>query len=368
MTQIFRTDAMRLSRRQFLGRSIGATAGLVLSAGVRAQESERSELVVIGWDDYIDPGNIAAWEAASNSRMRLNGLGTNQEIYGQLKLASAEEGFDVSMSTDFFVKQLIDEKLIQKLDKSLVPNLANIAADFMSPDFDPENVFTVPKSLGYEGYIYDKSAIARPMTSWADFLDAMQNEASGRTTLLDGDEMGLAPLFWSKDISWNTLEEAALKDAEQRVEGLARHVKAFKDWAGHEIGNGSVILAQCWSGYARYVLDTSNNPNLTFVYPTPRSGVWLDCYHIPSSARNLKAAHSWLNFILEPQAAARETMFTHFYSPVRGMETYLDAATAKDPIIFPPADAMKRAERRIRNESYDRRLAIFAKFKAGAEM
>ena len=145
-------------------------------------------------------------------------------MYSKLQLSQGNSGYDLGMNTDFMIKLLIDQNLIQKLDPSQVPNISNIRPDFIHPDFDPENAYTVPKSTGSQGFIYDKSVITRPMKSWADFLEATVNEASGRVSLLD-DALAIAPLFWSKGLSWNTTEESALKDAEQKVETLAKHIK-----------------------------------------------------------------------------------------------------------------------------------------------
>ena len=137
----------------------------------------------------------------------------------------------------------------------------------------------MPKSTGSEGFIYDKSVITRPMKSWGDFLEAIANEASGQTSLLD-DALAIAPLFWSKGLSWNTTDEAALKDAEAQVETLAKHIKAFNSYPVQEVASGSVILAQCWNGNAKQAIDASKNANLVFVYPEPISELWLDSYHL----------------------------------------------------------------------------------------
>jgi spermidine/putrescine transport system substrate-binding protein len=340
------------------------TLGLAASGRVARAQAE-GQLSMMGWADYISPDNIAAWEQANNSKLVYDNYASNDEMYSKLQLAQGNSGYDLGMNTDFMIKLLIDQKLIQKIDPALVPNINKIRPDFIHPDFDPENAYTVPKSTGSEGFIYDKSVITRPMKSWSDFLEAIQNEASGQTSLLD-DALAIAPLFWSKGLSWNSTDEAALKDAEARVETLAKHIKAFNSYPVHEVASGSVILAQCWNGNAKQAIDASKNDNLVFVYPEPISELWLDSYHLPTGGKNLKAAHSWINYVLDPEVAAREITYTGFLSPVVDTEKHLDAAVADHPLIFPPADALKRGERTQRNETYDRRVAILTKFKAAA--
>jgi spermidine/putrescine transport system substrate-binding protein len=354
-----------MNRRNFLG---AASAAIALGASGRFQYAladVEPQLSMMGWADYIAPENIAAWEKANNSKLVYDNYASNDEMYSKLQLAQGNSGYDLGMNTDFMIKLLIDKGLIQKLDKSLIPNIGNIMPDFAKPDFDPENAYTVPKSTGSQGFIYDKSVITRPMKSWGDFLEAVENEASGQTSLLD-DPLAIAPLFWSKGLSWNTTEESALKDAETRVESLAKHIKAFNSYPVQEVASGSVILAQCWNGNAKQAIDSSQNENLVFVYPEPKSELWLDSYHLPVGGKSIRAAHSWINYVLDPQIAAREITYTGFLSPVSGADKNLDPKVASHPLIFPPADAIKRGERTQRNETYDRRIAILTKFKAAA--
>lgn len=359
-------NAMQITRRGLLAASAGASVFGLTALGRDGQaQGVEGQLSMMGWADYIAPENIAAWEQANSSKLVYDNYASNDEMYSKLQLAQGNSGYDLGMNTDFMIKLLIDQKLIQKLDRSLVPNIGNISQDFAHPDFDPENAYTVPKSTGSEGFIYDKSVITRPMKSWGDFLDAVENEASGQTSLLD-DALAIAPLFWSKGLSWNTTDEAAIKDAEQRVETLAKHIKMFNSYPVQDVASGSVTLAQCWNGNAKQAIDASKNENLIFVYPEPMSELWLDSYHLPVGGKSLKAAHSWINYVLDPVVAAKEITYTGFLSPVAGTEKHLDPTVAKHPLIFPPADALKRGERTQRNATYDRRVAILTKFKAAA--
>lgn len=362
---IHRHNPYRLTRRGMLSASAGAAALGLTGRLLPAHAQVESQLSMMGWADYISPDNISAWEQSNNSKLVYDNYASNDEMYSKLQLAQGNSGYDLGMNTDFMIKLLIDQNLIQKLDRAQVPNISKIMPDFAHPDFDPDNAYTVPKSTGSQGFIYDKSVVTRPMKSWGDFLEALANEASGQTSLLD-DALAIAPLFWSKDLSWNTTDEAALKDAETQVETLAKHIKQFNSYPVQEVASGAIILAQCWNGNAKQAIDSSKNENLVFVYPEPKSELWLDSYHLPTGGKNLKAAHSWINYVLDPVIAAKEITYTGFLSPVVDTGSHLDAAVASSPLIFPPADAIKRGERTQRNETYDRRVAILTKFKAAA--
>ncbi len=360
---------IRLTRRRFLqSTAVVAGAGLAGTMGARwARAAVEDQLNMMGWADYISPDNITAWEEMTSSKLVYDSYASNDEMYSKLQLAKGSSGYDLGMNTDFMIPLLIKGGLIQKFDKSQVPNLSHVRPEIAGPDFDPTNDYTIPKSWGSQGFIYDTSVIQRDLANWADFLDAIQNEASGRVSLLD-DALAIAPLFWSKGVSWNTTEEAAIADAEGRIEGLAKHIKTFNSYPVQDVAVGTVVLAQCWNGNARQAIDQSSNANLVFVYGAPITEVWLDSYHLPAGGQHLKAAHSWVNYVLDPEIAAREITYTGFLSPITGSEQHLDPKVAADSLIFPPAEVMQRGERTQRNETYERRIQMLTKLKAAAAL
>ncbi len=357
------------SRRSLLrgaaGLTSAAAATRILGHPRRARAEVESVLSMMGWADYISPDNIAKWEDMTGAALIYDSYASNDEMYSKLQLSAGNSGYDLGMNTDFMMRLLIEGGYIQKIDKSLIPNMTNIRPEFASPAFDPGNEYTVPKSWGSEGFIYDKSAIPGEMKTWGDFLRAARNEASGRVSLLD-DPLAIAPIFWSEGISWNTTDQAALDHAEVEVANLGPHVRTFNSYPVQDVATGTVLLAQIWNGNARQAIDSSGNGNLVFVYPGPISEAWFDSYHMPVGGEHPEAAHSWMNFVLDSQVAADETAYTGFLSPVIGIEAYLPEDVAVDPLIFPPADAMQRGEQTLRNETYDQRIAILTKFKAAA--
>ena len=68
---------------------------------------------------------------------------------------------------------------------------------------------------------------------------------------------------------------------------------------------------------------------------------WFDTMTIPRGARNVMAAARWMNYVYEPEVAAKITEWVQFISPVRGVKEVLlmnggeAAALADNPLVFP---------------------------------
>lgn len=358
------------SRRSVLKMGAAAVAAPTIMGGVglpgmaRAEEIERL-LNIMGWSEYISPENIENWEEKTGARFIFDGYSSNDEMLSKLQLSGGQSGYDVGMNTDFMIPLLISRGLIQKIDKSKLPNMKHLGAGFTGRDFDPDNEYTIPKTWGSQGYVYDKSVIQRQLTSWNDFLDAAKNEASGKVALLD-DPLAIAPLMWKDGISWNTTDTEVLDQVEAEALELARHIRTFNTYPQQDVATGTVKLAQNWNGYSNLIIESTDNPNLTFDFGGPITEIWLDSYHMPVGGEHPNAAHSWMNYVLDPEVAARETTYTGYATAVPGSAEYLDESVANNPIIFPSDEVIARGELTQRNESYDRRVAIFTKFKAAA--
>lgn len=358
------------SRRAVLGMGAaalaapGLIAGIVASGAARAEELE-SMLNIMGWSEYISPDNISAWEKKTGSRFIFDGYSSNDEMLSKLQLSGGQSGYDLGMNTDFMIPLLISRGLIQKLDRSLIPNFEHLGSGFIGREFDPENEYTIPKTWGSQGYVYDKSVITRPLASWSDFLDAARNEASGQVSLLD-DPLSIAPFMWKDGISWNTTDEAVLDRVEAEALELAPHIRTFNTYPQQDVAAGTVKLAQNWNGYSNLIIETTGNPNLAFEFGGPITELWMDSYHMPVGSSHPKAAHDWINYIIDPEVSARETSYTGYATGVPGSSKYLPEKVANNPVIFPSDEVIKRGELTQRNESYDRRIAIFTKFKAAA--
>ena len=79
--------------------------------------------------------------------------------------------YDIVVPSGGTVAEMIEEELLQPLDHSLIPNMANVMETFLEPPYDPDNEYSLPYQWGTIGIGYDTTIFdADEMTSWADFL------------------------------------------------------------------------------------------------------------------------------------------------------------------------------------------------------
>lgn len=154
---------MRLNRRTVLGGLMG-TAALAAPSISRAQSRE---LVMIGYGNEQDQPLIRAGEELARRHpgvtLRVIG-GLSTEALAQIKAARGNSPYDLAVMGSPAIINALDEEVLEPLDLSQIPNLANV-----DPIFPPYGYDTgCPITFEGIGVAYNTEAIETPPATWAD--------------------------------------------------------------------------------------------------------------------------------------------------------------------------------------------------------
>ncbi|MBN9630027.1 MAG: spermidine/putrescine ABC transporter substrate-binding protein [Actinobacteria bacterium] len=375
-----RASSARISRRALLGGFALGAAGLALSAcsrqtafgaSARADGVIESQLNVYSWGDYDDPGNISAFQKASGVTVQLDSYGSNEEMIAKLGATRGTSGYDIVVPTGNYVPMMVANGLLQKLDHSRLKNLHNLEAAYTNQSWDRGNVYTVCKDWGTTGFAYDTNVITRPMTSWADFLDAAQKEASRNVAVLEDPWEVTSMYFAANGIDPNTTDKAHLDAAEKYLVGtLAPHLKAFNSTAVTSgIPEGTFALIQAFNGDARQGMLASGKipANWKFVYPTPTANLWMDTWALATGAQHPDAAYAFIDAILEPDASYKEVDYIGYSTGVKGLRERAEKEKFDLPeLVFPSDEVIARLTPAELNDAAERLVQIVNRMMAKA--
>src|SRR5436190_22834848 len=133
--------------------------------GSSAQASANKTLSIYIWSEYLPPAVIDKFTAKTGIKVTVDTYENNEVLLS--KLQSGVARYDLCVPSDYMVKTLINQKLIQPIDPAKVPNLKNIEARFLNRPFDPANKYSVPYLWGTTGYGYNTQQIKEKLDSWA---------------------------------------------------------------------------------------------------------------------------------------------------------------------------------------------------------
>ena len=312
------------------------TLALMLPVCASAQEVVN----VFNWEDYIDESVLAQFEQETGIHVNYMRFTTNEDMIVQVE---ANPGaFDVCFPSDYIVERMLGKDMLAEIDYDKVPNAQYILENLRSPDYDPNNVHSLPYMWGTVGILYNTTMVEEPVDSWGILWDS---KYKSNVFMLDSfrDSMGVTLKYLGH--SMNTRDIIALESCkdkliEQKKNGI---VKAYQvDETKDKMVAGEAALAVMWSGDAQYAIDL--NPDLAYSIPSEGSNIWIDAMVIPKNAQNMDNALKFVDFLCRPDIAQKNCEAIWYSSPNSGAIELMGEDYPENPVMNPTDEEVARCE------------------------
>jgi len=364
----------RISRRALLGGAavvgVGALTGCSHTYAPTAEPNGKLEgrLNVYSWGDYDDPSNISRFIKQEGITVQMDAFQSNEEMIAKLGTARGTAGYDIVVPTGSYVPQMVANKMLAKLDLSLIPNFKNLEKSAIDRAWDPHNEYVVAKTIGTTGFIYDTKKITQPMTSWADFMSAATGVAKGSTSVLDDPFEVVAIYLAAKGADINTTDGKLLEDARSYLTGaFSKSIRNFSSDPQQNIIQRDFALMQVYNGDARLGIEEGTYKHWKFVYPTPTANLWMDTWAIAAGCQHPDNAHAWINFMLEPEVGYKDMEYNGYPTGLIGQRELAEKRKLDMfEMVFPPDKVMANLTAGLLTSAQATRVDILNDMKAAA--
>lgn len=273
---------------------------------------EGQELHLYNWGEYMGENLIADFEEQTGATVKVDYFDSNEQMY--IRVANGES-FDVLVPSDYMIQRLMEEDLLQPLDKSKLSNLDLLNDDVMGLDYDPENEYSVPYFWGTVGIVYDKTKVSEEDLEKEGYNIFLDTKYKGDIYLYDSERDSFMMALKSLGYSMNTDNEDELNEA---YEWLLQCVQTMEpeivtDEIIDNMAQGRKALGLIYSGDATYVM--SENENMGFYMPETGTNLWSDAMVIPKNAGNPELAHAFIDYVCTYEAAMDNSSFVGYTSP-----------------------------------------------------
>lgn len=299
---------------------------------------------VFNWGEYISDGSDGsldvnkAFEELTGITVNYATFATNEELYSKLKGGGAR--YDIVIPSDYMVARMIEEGMLEELDFTNIPQFGNIAPEYRNPEYDPDNLYSVPYTAGTVGIIYDTTRVEGPVDSWGILWD----ERYKKEILMfsnSRDAFGIAERYLG--FSLNTTDPAELTACANLLLEQKPLVQAYvMDEIFDKMISGEAAIAPYYAGDYLTMADT--NENLAFAIPKEGTNLFTDALCIPKGAQQREAAEMYINFMCEGQVAADNISYIGYTSPNSAAFALLDPETQNNPVSYPPAEVLENTE------------------------
>lgn len=272
--------------------------------------------------EYIGEEVNSKFEEEYNVRINYSMFASNEEMYTKLMGGSK---YDVLIPSDYMIERLIDEDLIQPLDKARITNWSNIYSGILNQAFDPNSDYSVPYFWGTVGILYNHNNVD-PSDVESQGYNILHNEKyKGKVFVYDSERDSFMMAFKALGYSMNTENSDEIQEAYQWL--LEMDDKVSPAYVTDEVIdamlNGERDIAVVYSGDAAYIL--SENEEMSFYMPESGTNFWVDAMVIPSNSECAELAHEYINFMVREDIAYENSSFVGYASNV---ESVLEQMTA----------------------------------------
>lgn len=293
-------------------------AALVVVIGIvkfGGEEKERpfegQTLYLYNWGEYTGENILRDFEEETGATVVQESFDSNEQMY--IKVAN-QEPYDVLVPSDYMVQRLIDEDLLQKLDKSKLTCMDKLADAVKGLPYDPQNEYSVPYFWGTVGIVYDKTKVEIRDLEAEGFGIFLDEKYKGDVYLYDSERDAFMMALKDLGYSMNTTSEKEIQEAYdwlvQCVETMDAEI--VTDEIIDNMAQGRKALGLIYSGDATYVME--ENENMGYYMPDSGTNLWSDAMVIPKNAKNPELAHAFINFASDYDGAYDNSSYVGYTS------------------------------------------------------
>lgn len=296
-------------------------------------------IVWANWPAYIAKSTLKGFRDSSGIKVDyktpINDNDEFLDVIGDGLDAHKPIGYDVITMTSWVTAQLLDKGVLQPFGP--VDGADRVISSLATPNWDPEQRYSMPWQAGLTGIAYDARRVDRAIGSIAELFE--RKDLAGGVGLLTelSDTLGMVLLGQGRSL--NDLSEADLDDS---IDYLRSRSSAgqFAGFYGNDfmkgLRKGTLAASLAWSGDV--LQEQLKNPYLKFVVPEEGLLIWSDDLLVPRGSTQAAAVAELASYYYQPEVAARVAAWVNYICPVEGAReamTKVAPELVDNPLIFP---------------------------------
>jgi putrescine transport system substrate-binding protein len=337
-------------------------AAALLAISALPAAAQEKVVNVYNWSDYIDQQVLKDFEKETGIRVVYDVYDKNEIL--EAKLVTGKSGYDVVVPSGPFLQRFVKAKLFQPIDRAKLKNYGNLWPDVMTKlqVYDPGNRFAVNYMWGTTGIGINVKKVKerlgdRPLDTWDLVLkpDVVSKLKDCGIHVLDAPEDIFPGTLRWLGLNPDSKSEADLRKAADALIKIRGNVRKFHSSEYiNALANGDICLAVGYSGdvlqAANRAKEAKNNVEIAYLIPREGALMWFDSMAIPADSRNAENALAFIDYMLRPDVAAKNTNVVNYASGNLAAKEKVDEAILKNPGVYPTDEVFKKL---FTNTAYD---------------
>lgn len=285
-----------------------ALAGSMLIGCGEKKEEDNKELVLYTWEGLFPQEVLTDFEDETGIRIISSNFDSNETMFEKVQQSDGKD-YDLVIGDDYIIEQIVNNGLAKELDKEKLKNYDNINPLYQSQFYDPENKYTIPHGAGIPLIVYDPEQVDFEIQGYEDLWNPALEDKIATIASYRAVE-GMVLLTMGK--SMNEQDPAVIKESGEKLKELAPNIRMIQDTnTQNALLNGEASVGILYT--SQVIAALAENPDLKVVYPKEGLGFGIMNFFIPKNAPDTEEAYAFLDYILEPEVAAKCFDFVGYY-------------------------------------------------------
>ncbi|HZF55496.1 MAG TPA: spermidine/putrescine ABC transporter substrate-binding protein [Polyangiaceae bacterium] len=307
------------------------TAAAAAAAAPKEKAKPGNELNLFAWSEYVPQEVVDGFTKETGIKVNYETYASNEEMLSKLLAGSTK--YDLIQPSEYTVEALLKQKKLQELDKSNVPNVKNIAPDFMNLPHDPELKYCVPWLAGTVGIVVNTAKVKDEVKS---YKDVFQTKYKGRIVALNDNREMVAWALATQGLGPNEVNPDTLAKIKPVLTEWIKLVKVFdSDSPKTAFLNGDVDVGVIWGGEAALLYQ--QDKKFKYILPEEGTHMFIDSLCVPFSAQNKTGAEMFINYTLRPEVSKIISDKFPYMNPNAEARKLLSKEQLENPASYPPA-------------------------------
>ena len=377
------TPPAPVTRRTLLkgGLALGATAGLArttsgcayirddVPAAAPLPKSAKAEidgdLIYFNWADYLDPKVVKGFQREYGVKVIESNFDSMEGMYAKI---AAGNQYDITFPIAKWVVKMRREGKLRAIDPDELSNADQVfysGSYFNDPWYDPKSRVSVPFTVYKTGIGWRTDKVDGMTGSWRDLWNT--DGAGHIFTLDDQDEaLAMAALLLGYDV--NTAKPSHLDEMKKLLISQKDVLRAYSSDDVNNMNGGGAWIHHMWSGDFMYLREglVDNKANYDFEAPKEGTPINSDAYAIPTNAKHPGTAMVFIDYLLRPENAIKNTNYLYYPFPVRDALSAFTELAKEVPACDVDVTALENPDvfRLLSTEEVQRRTAAWTEVKA----